>query len=182
MKWRRAYESLRYLNDTDVQAARELFLIHVQNELTKIKWYGKEKSEELMDNLFPTSANDEHPSGKKKSNDESLQRKAVLNEHVSTYIKRLINLFSVPRIRRATTAAAVVMISQQLCGINVIGFYSGTLLPQPDPDNPDSVRASNRNGLWLGWGSWMIGMLYVAIALLTSISLTYTIVWPYPHS
>ncbi|KAH8726634.1 general substrate transporter, partial [Phaeosphaeriaceae sp. PMI808] len=110
-KWRQAYESLRSLNDTDVQAARELFLIHVQND-----------------------------------------RKNPLNDHISTYIKRLVNLVSVPRIRRATTAAAVVMISQQLCGVNIIALYSGTLLPQTDPNDPKSVRTGNKNGLWLGFG------------------------------
>jgi hypothetical protein len=158
-QWRRAYESLRSLNDTDVQAARELFLIHVQNELIKIKWYGKERSEELMNNLFPSSSLTTSPPITKDSDAEVYKRKSVLNKQVSTYVKRLVNLFSVPRIRRATTAAAVVMISQQLCGINIISFYSGTLLPQPDPDNPDSIRVSNKNGLWLGWGVWLIGML-----------------------
>lgn len=118
-----------------------------------------------MDKLFPSSTNEEPMSAGKKPKDETLKQKTILNVPVSTCIKHLINLFSVPRIRRATTAAAVVMVSQQLCGLNVIGFYCGTLLPQPDRDNTASVRSSNRNGLWLGWGSWMIGMLYIFIAL-----------------
>jgi hypothetical protein len=180
-KWRRAYESLRSLNETDVQAARELFLIHVQNELTKIKWYGKEKSEELMNNLFPLITSDEASFRRKESDDETLKRKSVLNEQVSTYVKRLVNLFSVPRIRRATTAAAVVMISQQLCGVNVMALYSGTILPQPDPNNPDSVRTANKHGLWLGWGWWTIGTLYLSpsdfMTQLTSYS-----AWPSPPS
>lgn len=34
----------------------------------------------------------------------------------SSYVTRFIDLFRVPRLRRATGAAFVVMIAQQLCG------------------------------------------------------------------
>lgn len=44
-----------------------------------------------------------------------------------TYIQRFIELFTVPRLRRATLASFVVMISQQMCGINIISFYSSTV-------------------------------------------------------
>ncbi|RVX75303.1 hypothetical protein B0A52_00656 [Exophiala mesophila] len=40
---------------------------------------------------------------------------------------RLYDLVTVPRIRRAATASYVVMLSQQLCGINIIAFYSSTI-------------------------------------------------------
>jgi hypothetical protein len=112
-----------------------------------------------MDNLFPLITSDESSFRRKELDDETLKRKSILNEQVSTYIKRLVNLFSVPRIRRATTAAAMVMISQQLCGVNVMALYSGTILPQPNLNDPDSVRTSNKHGLWLGWGWWTIGTL-----------------------
>ncbi|KAI8630833.1 sugar transporter-domain-containing protein [Xylariaceae sp. FL1651] len=45
----------------------------------------------------------------------------------STYVTRFIELFTIPRLRRATGAAFVVMIAQQLCGINIIAFYSSTV-------------------------------------------------------
>ncbi|RWA09944.1 hypothetical protein EKO27_g5159 [Xylaria grammica] len=45
----------------------------------------------------------------------------------SSYIARFYDLFTVPRLRRATGAAFVVMIAQQLCGINIIAFYSSTI-------------------------------------------------------
>lgn len=38
-----------------------------------------------------------------------------------------MDLLSVPRIRRALVASYVVMLSQQLCGINIISFYSSTI-------------------------------------------------------
>jgi len=45
----------------------------------------------------------------------------------NTYTKRFIELFTIPRLRRATLAAFTVMLAQQLCGINVIAFYSSTV-------------------------------------------------------
>ncbi|KAK8121404.1 hypothetical protein PG999_005524 [Apiospora kogelbergensis] len=41
--------------------------------------------------------------------------------------RQFIDLYSVPRIRRATLASFSVMISQQLCGINIISFYSSSI-------------------------------------------------------
>lgn len=38
----------------------------------------------------------------------------------STYIKRFMELFTIPRVRRATLASFTVMIAQQMCGINII--------------------------------------------------------------
>ncbi|KAK8018783.1 hypothetical protein PG991_007973 [Apiospora marii] len=41
--------------------------------------------------------------------------------------KQFRELYSIPRIRRATLASFSVMISQQLCGINIISFYSSSI-------------------------------------------------------
>lgn len=38
----------------------------------------------------------------------------------STYVKRFMELFTIPRVRRATLASFTVMIAQQMCGINII--------------------------------------------------------------
>ncbi|KAI1499591.1 sugar transporter-domain-containing protein [Biscogniauxia marginata] len=45
----------------------------------------------------------------------------------SNYITRFTQLFTIPRVRRANIAAFVVMIAQQMCGINIIAFYSTTV-------------------------------------------------------
>ena len=37
-----------------------------------------------------------------------------------TYVKRFLELFTIPRVRRATIAASVVMLAQQMCGINIV--------------------------------------------------------------
>ncbi|KAH9901716.1 hypothetical protein F4778DRAFT_781607 [Xylariomycetidae sp. FL2044] len=48
----------------------------------------------------------------------------------SNYVSRFVELFTIPRVRRATIAAFVVMIAQQMCGINIIAFYSTTIFQQ----------------------------------------------------
>lgn len=53
-----------------------------------------------------------------------------LEAHViakSSYVIRFVELFTIPRVRRATLAAFTVMIAQQMCGINIIAFYSSTV-------------------------------------------------------
>lgn len=51
-----------------------------------------------------------------------IEREIVGN---SSYIKRFGELFTIPRVRRATLASWTVMIAQQMCGINII------VLPPP---------------------------------------------------
>ncbi|RYP21379.1 hypothetical protein DL765_002280 [Monosporascus sp. GIB2] len=45
----------------------------------------------------------------------------------TNFLTRFTGLFKIPRVRRATTAAFTVMLAQQLCGINIIAFYSTTV-------------------------------------------------------
>ncbi|KAL8971911.1 MAG: hypothetical protein Q9197_003038 [Variospora fuerteventurae] len=45
----------------------------------------------------------------------------------SNYVTRFVELFTIPRVRRATLASFVVMLAQQMCGINIIAFYSSTV-------------------------------------------------------
>lgn len=56
-----------------------------------------------------------------KSHDEEFLRPKT------TYLTRISELLTVPRIRNATLASYTVMFSQQLCGINIIAFYSSTI-------------------------------------------------------
>ncbi|KAF8298195.1 general substrate transporter [Clavulina sp. PMI_390] len=43
------------------------------------------------------------------------------------FFTRAKELFTIPRVRRATLASWVVMIAQQMCGINIIAFYSSNI-------------------------------------------------------
>ncbi|KAJ7178181.1 sugar transporter-like protein [Mycena filopes] len=56
-----------------------------------------------------------------------LYEEELLMARGTNYFERLRDLFTVPRIRRATLASGMVMISQQMCGINIISFYSSTI-------------------------------------------------------
>ena len=73
-----AYRSLLRLRREPLQAARDLYYIHVQ--LTE------------EDKLRLVQG--------------------------SNYFVRFFELFTIPRVRRATLAAFVVMLAQQMCGIN----------------------------------------------------------------
>ena len=83
-----AYHSLVRLRHTELQAARDLYYIHVQLQ------------KDSESKIIP----------------------------IGTYFDRLTELFINRRVRRATLASFVVMLAQQLCGINskcifIIFFY-----------------------------------------------------------
>lgn len=69
----------------------------------------------------------------------------------SNYFSRFFELFTVPRIRRATLASWVVMIAQQMCGINIIAFYSSTIFEGAGYNERQALLASFGFGLvnWL---------------------------------
>ncbi|KAJ2904338.1 hexose transporter [Zalerion maritima] len=60
----------------------------------------------------------------------------------STYSKRLVELFTIPRVRRATLASGIVMLAQQMCGINIIAFYSSTVFKQAGFTDYQALLAS----------------------------------------
>jgi hypothetical protein len=80
-RYQQAYKSLLRLRFTPLQAARDLYYIHVQLQ----------------------------------------EEKKVLGG--ANYISRFMELFTIPRVRRATLASWTVMIAQQMCGINIIGEW-----------------------------------------------------------
>lgn len=69
----------------------------------------------------------------------------------SNYAKRFVELFTVPRVRRATLAAFTVMIAQQMCGINIIAFYSTTIFKESGSSEFQALLSSFGFGLvnWL---------------------------------
>ncbi|KAI5462237.1 hypothetical protein BGZ63DRAFT_423521 [Mariannaea sp. PMI_226] len=64
-----------------------------------------------------------------------------------TYIGRFLELFTIPRVRRATLASFVVMIAQQMCGINIIAFYSTTVFVDAGANSHTALLASMGFGL-----------------------------------
>ncbi|KAL8861920.1 MAG: hypothetical protein Q9178_001790 [Gyalolechia marmorata] len=65
----------------------------------------------------------------------------------SNYVSRFIELFTIPRIRRATLASFVVMLGQQMCGINIIAFYSSTVFKEAGAGDLQALLASFGFGL-----------------------------------
>ena len=63
------------------------------------------------------------------------------------YFARLWDCFAVPRIRRANYGASTVMLAQQMCGINIISFYSSSIFRQAGYTHDQSLYAS------LGYGA-----------------------------
>ncbi|KAM0748331.1 hypothetical protein T439DRAFT_358883 [Meredithblackwellia eburnea MCA 4105] len=110
-----AYHSLLRFRKHELQAARDLYYIHVQLAL------------EL-----------------------DIKKGA-------TYVGRFVELFTIPRVRRATLASFVrltipcwasaivipiVMIGQQMCGINIIAFYSSSVFKESGYSDMEALYAS----------------------------------------
>ena len=77
----------------------------------------------------------------------------------SNYVTRFIELFTIPRVRRATLASFVVMIAQQMCGINIIAFYSSTIFKD--------AGASNFSALLASWGFGLVNFIFAWPAIWT---------------
>ncbi|TKX22588.1 Myo-inositol transporter-like protein 2 [Elsinoe australis] len=65
----------------------------------------------------------------------------------SNYFTRLWDCFAIPRIRRANYGASTVMLAQQMCGINIISFYSSTIFEEVGYSATEALYAS------LGYGA-----------------------------
>ncbi|KAL8749747.1 MAG: hypothetical protein Q9199_007499 [Rusavskia elegans] len=65
----------------------------------------------------------------------------------NNYVTRFIELFTIPRVRRATLASFVVMLAQQMCGINIIAFYSSTVFKEAGAGDLQALLASLGFGL-----------------------------------
>jgi len=63
------------------------------------------------------------------------------------YFSRLWDCFRVPRIRRANYGASTVMLAQQMCGINIISFYSASIFVDAGYTDTQALYAS------LGYGA-----------------------------
>ena len=77
----------------------------------------------------------------------------------SNYATRFVELFTIPRIRRATLASFVVMIAQQMCGINIVAFYSSTVFQQ--------AGASVTGALFASWGFGLVNFIFAFPAVFT---------------
>lgn len=77
----------------------------------------------------------------------------------NNYVTRFIELFTIPRVRRATLASWTVMIAQQMCGINIIAFYSSTVFA--------NAGATVTGALLASWGFGLVNFLFAWPAIWT---------------
>jgi len=78
----------------------------------------------------------------------------------STFFGRITELFTIPRVRRATLAAHTVMLAQQMCGINIIAFYSSTIFVEAGGYTPRQALGAS-----LGFGA--VNFVFAFPALFT---------------
>ncbi|KAI7330236.1 MFS transporter [Hortaea werneckii] len=137
-----AYQTLVLLRGHSILAAKELFYVHCQMEVEKHAYLKKDP--------------------------EASSRADAATHHVKpfrarqTYLTKLGQLFTIPRIRRAMMAALVCMTSQQLCGVNVLAFYSSTIFYNANNQKCTvSDKEIDMTALWLSWG---IGLSYFVFA------------------
>ncbi|EED15428.1 sugar transporter, putative [Talaromyces stipitatus ATCC 10500] len=96
-----AWRAYRGLRETPLQAARDFYQLHCQLQVESILLGSENEPDE--ENRGPLS---------KQTN----------------FFQRFGQLFTIPRNRRASLAACVVMASQQLSGINIFAFLSNTFI------------------------------------------------------
>ncbi|RMZ82071.1 hypothetical protein DV737_g2221, partial [Chaetothyriales sp. CBS 132003] len=118
-----AYNSLKRLRNSELQAARDLYYIHA-----------------LL------------------VHEEVLIEESGVGSN-GNFFTRVIELLTIPRIRRATQASGIVMIAQQMCGINIIAFYSSTVFSE--------AGASYTNSLLASWGFGLINFVFAWPAVWT---------------
>ena len=73
-----------------------------------------------------------------------------------------LELFQVPRNRRAAQSACLVMFMQQFCGVNVIAYYSTTIFL--------NAGFSRTSALLVTMGTGLVNWIFAAPAFYTSTS------------
>ena len=117
----KAFTTLVRLRKERVLAAKELCSIYYQIQAERWLFSGKPNEDEESEDLNPF--------------EPELGR--------TSYLRRLVNHYTFPRIRRAAIAATVVMLAQQLSGINIIALMATTFFSTGDLRTSSRVEAEN---------------------------------------
>ncbi|CAI7626278.1 unnamed protein product [Penicillium palitans] len=128
-----AYKSLLELRGTPIQAARDLYYIHAQLQTEAIKIWNPHEEKSWWS-----------------EREQIYAYQSWINR--GNFFKRMMCLATNPRTRRACTVALIVMASQQLCGINVLAFYSSALL------NADQSNPSKHSDTVIQWYNFSFGL------------------------
>lgn len=175
---REAYNTLLTLRETPLLAARELYYANAQIQ-AEISLLPRKEYDAEVEGQSPRFDAEKTTNRNGRNSQTVRQRRGSLvgratstwhyiSRHVdeseldpfqrrirrTNYFTRLWQLFRDRRTRRATLAAFVVMIGQQLCGINVLEFYSSTFFNTVD-NNTNPMAA-----LWLSWALGLANFIF----------------------
>ncbi|KAM3414753.1 hypothetical protein BST61_g9906 [Cercospora zeina] len=145
-----AYETLSRLRGSRILAAKELLYTHYQQnvELTIARHVAS------VHNDRPFDSDDDE-----RDDDVGRIDHIIARTHSPNLVQKFGQLFTIPRIRNATLTAVVAMVAQQLCGVNLLIFYSSTIFATTSgalcSDSPDLVRP-----LLMSWGIGLVNWLF----------------------
>ncbi|KAL8735068.1 MAG: hypothetical protein Q9181_002952 [Wetmoreana brouardii] len=129
-RYREAYSVLLRLRENPLLAARDLVFIWAQLQVETTLFMRTNTDVIDLENRIPY-----------------LDPQVYLREiGLFGYARRITQLFTIPRARRATLASFIVMLAQQMSGINVFAFLASTLFEY------DNQVIPNRGSLWLYFG------------------------------
>lgn len=92
----------------------------------------------------------------------------------SNYFSRMWDCFAIPRIRRANYGASTAMIAQQMCGINIISFYSSTIFEEAGYSPTQALYAS------LGYGAVQVVFTIPTLFLIDTKGRRKLTLWTFP--
>ncbi|KAJ0425053.1 hypothetical protein BJY00DRAFT_298952 [Aspergillus carlsbadensis] len=104
-RYAEAFRSLRRLRKLEIQAARDFYCIHLQLQREFDAWRPDDVSDAITSSRTPCQ--------------DFIEQQNVF--------QRMFHLITLERNSRACVVAFFVMASQQLCGINVLAYYSSTV-------------------------------------------------------
>ncbi|KAJ6064040.1 Major facilitator superfamily domain general substrate transporter [Penicillium canescens] len=130
-----AYKSLLELRGTPIQATRDLYYIHAQLQAEAVTVWNPHEGQSWWSDR-----------------EESYVYQKWMKR--GNFFKRMMYLATKPRTRRACVVALIVMASQQLCGINILAFYSSQLL------NDDALFNSSTAVKWYNFGFGLANVLF----------------------
>ena len=134
-RYRKAYSNLLRLRENNLLAARDLIFIWAQLQVETTLFMRTNNDIIDIEHRIPHLDPDVY------------QREIGL----SGYGRRITQLFTIPRVRRATFASFLVMTAQQLTGVNVFAFLASTLFAQ-GKGSDEGQGIPNRSSLWLYFG------------------------------
>ncbi|KAF1816050.1 hypothetical protein P152DRAFT_478646 [Eremomyces bilateralis CBS 781.70] len=150
-QYNKAYRSLLALRESPIIAARDLFYIHVQL-LAETRLFSSRR--DIGFNVVRNDTDSDLETNSIQTNLEGFGEAETYQDEIDkiSYWDRVLQLWKVKRVRRSALASFAVMISQQLCGINVLAFYGSTFF--------ESVNESRYQALWFSLGFGLANFIF----------------------